>query len=123
MTTTQSVLARDIGFSLVFTAVGLVLALDLKTGSSLWAAAVATAAIFMVVNFLSDREEVSWKVSYAAGIVFVFVSTSAYFLDSIPLGLLPAMIIGLAAGVGLNRVVFGVIRPMPQAYRRRMGLD
>jgi hypothetical protein len=119
-TSERTLVLIEVGFSIVFAVVGGLTAWMVGVPAEGWLVGAATAVVFAVTDGLYDRGRVGRRASYAAGTSVMLVALAGLYTDWIPIDVVPPMTIGLATGVGLNRLVFGVLRPLPSERRRRL---
>jgi hypothetical protein len=74
--------------------------------------AVASSAVFVV----ADRTRRGMVLLLVSGVVLVAGIVVNLVVEAVPIGVLPWVVLGFGGAMGLNRLVFGVVRPIP-SYR------
>jgi hypothetical protein len=93
-------------------------ALHIAVASPDWWLAAPTALVVAVLTAVADRSRSGLYLLYIAaalgtlGVLWVAANGTI-------LGVLPPTVLGLGVGTAANRLLFGVVRPVPAARRRR----
>ncbi len=85
-----------------------------------WWLAVAVALVSGGLIAAADRSQTGLWALVVAGILAMVAIVWIGFTASDLLFYMPRALLGLGVGMGLNRLVFGVIRPLPDLRRRRV---
>ncbi|ELZ05121.1 hypothetical protein [Natrialba aegyptia] len=83
-----------------------------------WPVGVAAALVTGVLSAAADRGRAGQWLLSAVGILAIAVLVWLTITDALVLEAIPWLLLGLAAGIAVNRLYFGVVRPVP-AFRRR----
>jgi hypothetical protein len=87
----------------------------------------AIGTVVTVVSFLlvaaSDRSEAGKWALVGIGTLAVGALAVSAVTDSVPLPAIGPAMLGMAVGLGLNRVLFGVVNPVPEPRRQREATD
>ena len=82
-----------------------------------WVVAVVGGAVTVALVAAADRSRAGVWAMFAVGVLGMGGVVWAVTADAA--GVIPMVIVGMGVGVLLNRVAFGVVRPVPAARRRR----
>lgn len=107
------VAASNVGVGLMLLA-----ATDGFTGDLWWVGALA-AAVTAVLFAAADRSRAGLWGLYAAGVLAVVALVWGVTTEAVAVGVVAPAMLGMGVGFALNRVVFGVVRPIPAARKRR----
>jgi hypothetical protein len=116
----RAVIARDlfVGASTVVTGTLISYSLDGPTAWSLGAVAVVFGSALFAAADRSTAED--WGLT--AGLLGSIVALWAvlwWLSPTGPVGVFPPLLLGLGVGTAANRLLFGVVYPLPDARRRR----
>jgi len=117
-TTERGLILQD----LVLAASNLVMFLLLDgtlSASGQWWIAAVIALVSGGLFAAADRSRVGLWALIVAGVTAMGVIVWMTTLDAHPVGAFTRLFLGLALGLGGNRFVFGVVRPVPDYRRRR----
>ena len=116
----RTVVARDlfVGTSNVVTAILIAYSLDVPTA---WSLGAVTAAVGVVLFAAVDRSAagVYGLTAGLSGSILVFAAVLWWLVPDTPGGVLPPLLFGLGVGIAANRLVFGVVYPLPEQCRHR----
>lgn len=98
---------------------GTMLAGTVVFAANQWWVGVVVAIVTGVLFAASDRSHAGMQAMIAVGVVSIVALAWAWITNMIIIGTAPIVMIGLGIGSGLNRFLFGVIRPIPTARQRR----
>lgn len=113
------IVRRELGVALSNAAIGVLLAALVGMPPSLWWLGVLAAVVAFGFAALSDRRDVGLLPSAALAGAFVAVLIGLWALGQPLLGAVALVVIGTSVGFGANRVVFGVVEPVPERRRER----
>ncbi|ELY94100.1 hypothetical protein [Natrialba taiwanensis] len=82
-----------------------------------WPVGVAVALITGVLSAAADRRRAGQWLLSTVGILAITVLVWLTITDALVLEAIPWLLFGLAVGIAVNRLYFGVVRPVP-AFRR-----
>lgn len=71
----------------------------------------------------ADRSRVARRLVGVAGVAAIGLLAAAMAVGGVPTTLLPWLVFGLGVASGLDRLVFDVVRPLPDLRRRRTEAD
>jgi hypothetical protein len=111
---------RQLRGAVVVVALGVVAAWSVGFSDVLWMAAPPVAVVFLTTTAAADRHRFGSRLVTFLGVLTVTVAVIALFVARLPVSAFPAATVGLATGIGLNRLVFGVLGPIPEERRRRL---
>ncbi|WP_256300236.1 hypothetical protein [Haloarchaeobius salinus] len=118
----DAIVRRDLLTSLVFVGVGW--SVSTIAWSPDW---VAIAAVVAAVSFLlgaaADRSDAGLWVLLGTGTVVAIALVLSTLTNSLPVATIGPSILGIAVGTGVNRLLFGVMNPVPGLRRRREATD
>ncbi|WP_323172016.1 hypothetical protein [Natrialba sp. PRR66] len=83
-----------------------------------WPVGVAAALVTGVLSAAADRRRAGQWLLSAVGILAIVVLVWLTITDALVFEAIPWLLLGLAAGIAVNRLYFGVVRPVP-VFRRR----
>ncbi|GGO00458.1 MULTISPECIES: hypothetical protein [Haloarcula] len=119
----RAVVARDlfVGASNVVTATLIAYSLDGPTAWPLGAVAVAFGSVLFAAV---DRSAAgTWGLTVGlSGSIVAFAAVLWWLGPGTPLAVLPPLLFGLGIGTAANRLLFGVVYPLPEACLRRENL-
>jgi hypothetical protein len=113
------ILRQELGVALSNAAVGLVLAAILGIASSLWWVGLLAAVGTGVAAAISDRHPAGGAATGAVLVGLVVGLVWLWVAGQPALAALPLVLMGTGLGFGVNRLVFGVVRPVPELRRER----
>ena len=87
--------------------------------ANLWWAGALAALVTGVLVAASDRGRAGLWGLYGAGVFAAVALVWGVTTDAITIGVIAAAMLGMGVGFGLNRLLFGVVRPLPAARKRR----
>ena len=99
------------------TSVGLGATMAEAFAADRWLVAVAVAAVTAGAAAAADRSWAGLWAMFAVGVLGIGGVVWAVTADAV--GVIPMALLGMGAGVLLNRVAFGVVRPVPDVRRQR----
>lgn len=88
-----------------------------------WWIAAVVALVSGCLFAAADRSRMGLWALFVAGVTAMGVIVWMTTLDAPPVGGFTRLFLGLALGMGGNRFVFGVVRPVPEFRRRRTGTE
>jgi len=116
----RAVVARDlfVGTSSVVTAGLIAASLD---GPTAWSLGVFAAAFGVVLCVAADRSTAGvWGLTAGlSGGILALAAVLWWLVPDTPDGVFPPLLFGLGVGTALNRLLFGVVYPLPEARRER----
>lgn len=113
------IIRQELGIALSNAVVGLVLAVVVGIAPSLlWLGAFAAVATFTLAA-LSDRRDVELWLSLGVAGLFALAFVTLWLTGQPVLGAVPLVVLGTSLGFGANRIVFGIVRPVPEPRRQR----
>ncbi|MBX0286413.1 hypothetical protein [Haloarcula salinisoli] len=116
----RTVVARDlfVGASSVVTALLIAYSLGEPT---IWPLGVFAAVFGVVLCAAVDRSAAGvWELTAGLlGSILVLAAVLWWLVPGTPEGVLPPLVFGLGVGTALNRLLFGVVYPLPEARRER----
>jgi len=115
----QSIVRRDIGIAIGNVGVGVMMAGTVGFAVEQWWIGVVTLVVAGLLIASADRSRAGKWVLIAIGTVAIVALGWGMFRDTVPTGVLPLVLIGMGTGLALNRVLFGVLRPVPEVRQRR----
>lgn len=113
------ILRRDFGMGTSNAAIGLVVALVGGIAAGLWWIGVLAATGTFLVAAADDRGQVGSVLPAAVGGLFLVVLVGLWVAGGPVLGAVPLVLIGTGVGFGANRLLFGVVFPVPESRRER----
>lgn len=113
------ILRRDLGMGISNAAIGLVVALVGGIAAGLWWIGVLAATGTFLVAAADDRGQAGAILSAAVGGLFLVVLVGLWVAGGPVLGAVPLVLIGTGVGFGANRLLFGVVFPVPESRRER----
>jgi hypothetical protein len=116
---TEDIVRQDVGVALANVTVGLMLggAVGMDTGR--WWIGVLVAVLTVGFVAAADRSRLGlWVLLSAAGLALL-VLVWGWSTGMVASGVLPVVLIGVGLGACLNRIVFGLVRPVPAVRKRR----
>jgi hypothetical protein len=118
----DAIVRRELVLSLVYVGVAGSVSTIAWSPDGLAIGTVVTAVSFLLVA-ASDRSEAGkWALVGIGTLAVVALAVSAV-TDSVPVAAIGPAMLGLAVGFGLNRVLFGVVTPVPERRREREATD
>ncbi len=122
MTVEDTIVRRDLLMSLVF--VGVAWSLSTVAWSHDWlrVGMGVTAASFLL-GAAADRSEAGKWTLIGAGTLAIVALVVSAVTSSVPVGIIAPSILGMAVGFGLNRLLFGVVNPVPEPRKQRETVD
>lgn len=115
----RNVVAMDLGVGLTNVFVGVVVAGGVGFQARWWWVGVLGATCAGLLLAAADRSRAGlWALLVGGGLLVAGVGWALY-ADA--RGIVPIALVGIGAGATLNRLVFGVVRPVPPVRRRRQG--
>ena len=117
---TRAIVARDlfVGPSSVVTATLIAYSLDVPTAWSLGAVAVAFSVGLFAVTDRSTAGAYGLTAGLSGGIL-VLAAVLWWLVPGPPTAVFPPLLFGLGVGTAVNRLLFGVVYPLPEQRRRR----
>jgi len=115
----RAVVARDlfVGVSSVVTATLIAYSVDRPTAWPLVAVAVAFGVALVAVV---DRSTGVWGPTVGmTGSILAFAVVLWWLIPGPPFAVFPPLLFGLGVGTAANRLLFGVVYPLPDARRER----
>ncbi|MEF8975847.1 MAG: hypothetical protein V5A21_06440 [Halapricum sp.] len=112
-------LRRDLGMGISNAAIGLVVAIVTGIAASLWWIGVLAATGTFLVAAADDRGQAGSVLPAAVGGLFLVVLVGLWVASGSVLGVVPVVLIGTGVGFGANRLLFGVVFPVPESRRQR----
>lgn len=85
--------------------------------------AAAVTAVTFLLGVASDRSDLGMWALVGTGSVAVVALAVSTVTNSVPVGLIGPAMFGMAVGFGLNRLLFGVVNPVPEVRCRRESAD
>jgi hypothetical protein len=87
-----------------------------------WPIAVLVAVTSGAIFLLADRDRRGLWLLIGCGLFFLWAFPIAVATDVLSGGTVPWIVLGIVSAFTLNRVVFGLVRPVPSFRRQRRGL-
>ncbi|SDF84899.1 hypothetical protein [Halorientalis regularis] len=87
-----------------------------------WPIAVVVAVTSGAIFLLADRSRRGLWLLIGTGMLFLWAFPIAVATDALAFGIVPWIVLGVVSAFALNRVVFGLVRPVPAFRRQRRGL-
>ncbi|WP_324663471.1 hypothetical protein [Haloarcula sediminis] len=119
----RTVVARDlfVGTSSVVTSGLIAYSLD---GPTAWSLGAVAAAVGVVVFAVVDRSTAGayGLTAGLSGSILAFAAVLWWLVPGPPVAVFPPLLFGLGTGMASNRLVFGVVYPLPEARLRRENL-
>lgn len=115
----QRIVRVELAIALTGAGVGAVLTASTAGAAELWWVALPVAAVTAVLGAAADRSQAGMWLLLGAGVLAILGIVWALATDAALVEAMPALILGLGLGSGLNRLLFGVLRPLPETRRRR----
>lgn len=113
------ILRQELGVALSNAVLGLILAAILGIAPNLWWVGLLAAVGTGVAAAISDRHPAGGAATGAVLVGLVIVLVGLWLAGRPALGALPLVLVGTGLGFGVNRLVFGVVRPVPELRRER----
>jgi hypothetical protein len=116
---TEDIIRQDVAVALANVTVGLMLTGAVGVDTGRWWIGVLVAVLTIGFVAAADRSRLGlWVLLSTAGLVLLlFVwGWSTGMVDS---AVLPVVLIGIGSGACLNRILFGLVRPVPAVRKRR----
>lgn len=121
-TVADAIVRRDLLLALAN--VGVVVPLSMLRWSPGWPLVGAGVAVgTFLLGAASDRSRAGTWVLVGVGSLAIVALVAAAVNGSVPVGVIPPAILGMAVGVATNRILFGVLNPVPEARLRREADD
>ncbi|WP_018257987.1 hypothetical protein [Halomicrobium katesii] len=115
----ERIVRQDIGIAIRNVTVGVMLAGTVAFAVDQWWISVVAIVVAGLLSASADRSRAGMWVLIAIGTVAILGLGWGMLRDTVPTGVLPLVLIGMGAGLALNRVLFGVLRPVPEVRQRR----
>ncbi|SIR89406.1 hypothetical protein SAMN05421858_4415 [Haladaptatus litoreus] len=97
-----------------------VIMVQIATSSvELWWIAVSVATVTGMLSAAADRSPAGLWAMIAVGAIGMIGILYAGATSTLPIEIFPWFFLGLAIGVSFNRVLFGIVWPIPDLRRRR----
>ncbi|MDS0280844.1 hypothetical protein [Haloarcula onubensis] len=115
----RTVVARDlfVGTSSVVTSILLAYSLD---GPTAWPLGVGVAAVGIALFAAVDRSTAVYGLAVGVtGSVLTLAAVLWWLIPGPPFAVFPPLLFGLGVGTATNRLLFGVVYPLPDARRKR----
>ncbi|MCO8246679.1 MULTISPECIES: hypothetical protein [unclassified Haladaptatus] len=80
-----------------------------------WWVGIVAVFVTFVLTFAADRSRTGLRALVAIGLLTIALIVTR----TIPIAVLPFVMIGMGAGTGVNRFLFGVVRAVPPLRRQR----
>jgi|AntRauTorcE11898_2_1112593.scaffolds.fasta_scaffold62250_2 4-hydroxybenzoate polyprenyltransferase len=113
------ILRQEFGIALSNAAIGSMLAVVVGIAEALWWLGVLAAATTFAFAAVSDRRDVGLVPSIVLAGLFVLAFVGLWMAGQSVMDTVSLVILGTSVGFGGNRLVFGVIRPVPELRRER----
>ncbi|WP_459194475.1 hypothetical protein [Halosimplex sp. J119] len=117
----RSVIWGDLFVGTMAIIAGALSAVGVRITADQWWIGVAATALTAALMAASDRSRTGLWVLVGVGMLAMAGIVWSAASDGIPRAILPLGMIGLGAGTVLNRLVFGVVRSVPDARLARQG--
>jgi hypothetical protein len=116
----QSIVARDLVIAASNVTVAATTASVVDTRITWWVSVVA-AGVSVALFAFADRSALeNWSLGAALASGVVLFTGAVWWFSSEPLvAVIPPIVLGLGVGTATNRVLFGIINPLPELRRRR----
>ncbi|MFC4405750.1 hypothetical protein [Haloarchaeobius iranensis] len=118
----DAIVRRELLLSLVYVAVAGSVSTIGWSPRGLAIGTVVAAVSFLLVA-ASDRSEAGKWALVGIGTLAIVALAVSTVTNSVPVGAIAPSMLGMAVGFGLNRVLFGVLSPVPEPRRRREAAD
>jgi hypothetical protein len=119
----RAVVARDLFVGTASVANGILIAYSLEVATA-WPFG-ALAVVFSFVLMAAVDRSTAGAYGLTAGLVASILALAAvlwWLVPDTPGGVLPPLLFGLGVGTATNRLLFGVVYPLPEARLRRENL-
>ena len=113
----EKIVGLELTIALANVGLGVMLAGTVAFDAGRWWVGVLVAVCTGLLLAAADRSRTGLRALWIAGGVSVVAIAWAWYADA--MGLIPIGLVGLSVGFGLNRFLFGVVRPVPSARRQR----
>ncbi|MCT9094844.1 hypothetical protein [Haloarchaeobius sp. HME9146] len=116
----KRIVAVDLFVALTNVGTGLVVAGSVADPAAYAWVGVAVVAMALPLAVASDRSEAGMWVLIGVGSLGILGLLVGWATDTVPISVVPALLVGLGIALGMHRLVFGVLRPVPDARRARL---
>ncbi|WP_267641341.1 hypothetical protein [Haloarchaeobius amylolyticus] len=117
--TAKRIVAVDLFVALSNVGTGLVIADTFPAAAEYAWVGVAVAVLATVLVAASDRSRAGMWVLVGVGTFGILALLVGWATDTMPMSAAPPMMVGMGVGLGLHRLVFGVLGPVPDVRRAR----
>lgn len=115
----RKVVLFDGAFTVIYVGLGVMMALSFESPADAWWVGAAVAALTALLTAAADRNRAGLIAMFAVGAVGAIALLWFGGTDVLPANVIPIVMVGIAVGVGCNRLQFGVIGSVPEARLRR----
>jgi apolipoprotein N-acyltransferase len=119
----SSVRRKIVGVDMFIAALNIAIGIMMGTAAfaaELWWVGLVVAVVTVVLLAAADRSRAG---IWAMVAVFAVGMVALIWTDTFSISIMSLVILGLAAGMAVNRLLFGVVGPIPEARRRREQMD
>lgn len=113
------IVGLDMGMAALNIVLGIILGAT-AFAAEWWWVGVVVAVVTAVLYAAADRSRAG---IWAMVAVFAAGMGALIWTGTFSIGVMSLVILGLAAGMAVNRFLFGVVRPIPETRRRREQMD
>lgn len=117
----RRIVLLDLTVALTQVSLGVLLDGTVAFAADQWWVAPAVAAATSLLTYASDRSESGKRAMIGVGTAGILAVIWAFATDALVTGVVALAILGIGVGIGLNRVVFGVVRAIPEPRLAREG--
>lgn len=115
----EDIVRQDVGVALANVTVGVMLSVGLGIEARWWWVGVLATGITIVLAVASDRHRAGLRALLVTATLAIVALVWGWSTDAIAIEILPIVLIGIGVGFCFNRVLFGFVRPLPEARKRR----
>ena len=117
----RAIVRQDVVVSLTNLTTGLLLAGTLGVAAGRWWVGALVGALVAGLAAAADRSRAGLRALLAVAALGLSAFVWGWTTGAITTDVLPLVLVGVGLGAGLNRLAFGLVRPVPGARRRRQG--
>jgi hypothetical protein len=116
---TEDIIRQDVAVALANVTVGLMLAGAVGVDTGRWWIGVLIAVLTVGFVAAADRSRLGLRVLLSAAGLALFLFVWGWSTGMVDSAVLPIALIGVGLGACLNRILFGLVRPVPAVRKRR----